>query len=393
MTTIVKAPSTPEFLSLVPQLAGFTPRESLALIPFRRGRSLGLMRIDLPRDGTDAAEYAATSIGLACRVHDADGLAIAIYTDDAFQDGARPRWHDLAQRLRQRAHDCGLGVHAAVLVASDGWGSYLDGDETARPLDEIRPPGASVLGADQHDGLALPTVDLDERRRVEAVFGDLELALGLRRSAFGPAADDAVAGDIGRQEAKRRAEVGRDARLEVAGRAGATWAGQPSVADLPDVFEDALSWDPDDLHPAEAAVLALAFSAPLLRDVALTQWSADLATGRRTLDWQLRWLRGTRSAPDGPVRLAGDGARPDPRRLRAALALARAVATRAPLRALAGTFAAAAWLSWALGNSTHAAWYVERARETDPDHGLADIIATMLAAGHLPAWAFERPGA
>jgi hypothetical protein len=52
--------------------------------------------------------------------------------------------------------------------------------------------------------------------------------------------------------------------------------------------------------------------------------------------------------------------------------------------------AAAAWISWALGRSTHAAWYAERALEIEPGHGLSEIVATMIGAGHLPEWAFER---
>ncbi|HAN24626.1 MAG: hypothetical protein CMH36_08195, partial [Microbacterium sp.] len=48
-----------------------------------------------------------------------------------------------------------------------------------------------------------------------------------------------------------------------------------------------------------------------------------------------------------------------------------------------------AWLSWALGRSSHADGYVRAAREHEASHGLADIVGRFVAAGHLPDWAFR----
>ena len=50
-------------------------------------------------------------------------------------------------------------------------------------------------------------------------------------------------------------------------------------------------------------------------------------------------------------------------------------------------------LSWALGRSTHAALYAERACEVDPEHGLSQIVLSFVQAGHLPDWAFRSAGA
>lgn len=353
MTTVLPAPSPARFLSLLPHLAGCTPRQSLVLVPFRGTRSIGVLRLDLPRD-VDLAEYAATAIGMVCRVRDADALAIVVYADTPFAADGGPAHRALVDRVRERARDCGLAVHGAHLVAADGWGSY-EGDAGPRPLTEIAPAAwgddRGDVAADQRAGATLPRIGKTARRRVAEAIKEL-------------------------------------APLITERGVGAT-SSRTSLDFLTGVFEDALAWDPADLHPAEAAVLTVTLATPLLRDVALTQWSADLASGQRTLDWQLRWQRGDRTAPDEPLRLAGDGPRPDPDRLRRALELTRHVAAGAPADYRAGALAGAGWISWALGNSTHAAWYVERALAHDPEHGLAGLLREILDAAHLPPWAFE----
>ena len=53
--------------------------------------------------------------------------------------------------------------------------------------------------------------------------------------------------------------------------------------------------------------------------------------------------------------------------------------------------AAAAWLSWALGRSTHAAIFADLALAVDADHGMSQIVATFVASGHLASWVFVRP--
>ncbi len=85
----------------------------------------------------------------------------------------------------------------------------------------------------------------------------------------------------------------------------------------------------------------------------------------------------------------GRRARPDPDRLVRALTLARRLAAAAPTRVRSGALATSAWLSWALGRSSHAAIYVERALRIDRSHGLAGIVASFIEANHLPDWAFR----
>ncbi|MGG1910568.1 DUF4192 family protein [Microbacterium sp. NRRL B-14842] len=74
----------------------------------------------------------------------------------------------------------------------------------------------------------------------------------------------------------------------------------------------------------------------------------------------------------------------------AGLALVRHLAAYADDQERPNLLAAAAWLSWALGRSTHATVYTDRALAIDPDHGMSQIVATLCSAAVLPDWAFAR---
>ncbi|GGH45118.1 hypothetical protein GCM10010921_20280 [Microbacterium album] len=350
---MISCEDSARFLSLVPHVTRCTPRDSLVLVPFADRRTVGAMRVDLPgplhAEHPGYAEFAATVVGNVCQVTVANRVAVVVYTDDPYRDATgRIARAALVDSVLRRLEGCDLEIVEALCVAADGWGSYLepDGPYAGHPLDRIRPEdipvgdGEPPLG-DQAAGSELPASDLAERERVGRALAGA--AVGL---------------DDGR---------------------------------LTERIEDALAWDPAALHPQDAAELILVLDRPATRDVALTQWCGGLAEGRAAQRWQLAWSRGEAPALDGPLRLAGEGPRPDPERLQRALDLARRLAACAPRPRRAGPLAAAAWLAWALGNSTHAAHYVDLVRELDPDHGLADIIATMITAAYLPAWAYDRP--
>jgi hypothetical protein len=348
---IARAGDSAEFLSLVPHLAGFRPRDSLVLVPFSGTRTSGAMRMDLPAGNTDPAvlpELAESLVGMFARVP-ADRVAVVVYTDDAFRDGhGRIARTALVEALLRCARAEAYEIVDALCVASDGWGSYVEPDApyAPRPLAQIRPeavdgphaPDDPPL-ADQNAGCALPPSDLAERERVAREIAAVTLRL-----------DDLA---------------------------------------LPTAFEDVIAAE-DPPSPRSLAVLAVALDRPAIRDVALSQWCGGLAEGRRVQRFNIAWLAGEAVHFDGPARLAGEGDRPDPARLRRALELVKRVAAAAPRERRAGALAAAAWLSGALGRSTHAAHFLVLAREIDPDHGLCDIIATMLANAHLPQWVYDR---
>ncbi|QLD11646.1 DUF4192 family protein [Microbacterium oleivorans] len=383
MTTTVAAADAAHFLSLVPHLLGFRPEQSLVVVPFAGSRSLGAMRVDLPGGGLDQLDSAAaTIIGMVCRIPDADAATAVVYTADSAADGL-PGARVLAA-VGRAADVCGIRVVDLLTVASDGWGSHLDVEHPAggRPLSRIADAAAQHPTAfetppvleHQAAGADLPHRSASERRVIGGALRSLEDAL-------------AVVSGMPR--------VGGGRRRDRAGGRGvdpASLAIACELDDPPRVFEDALALGPEALDPARVALLVWCLSRPGLRDVALVQWATSRDGGDDALDAQLRWEEGE----DYPERLGaimwGDGARPDAERLGAALALVRHVAALAPRRLRPGPLALCAWLSWALGRSTHAASYAQRALEIDPDHGLAEIMASFVQVGHLPDWAFRRRG-
>ena len=361
MTTIVPAAGPERFLALVPALLGFTPRRSVVLVPFSGSRSCGALRVDAPADGAGAAPIAATLIGLVCRVAEADGYAVVVY-----DDGARPH-ADLVAALAACADVCGLRTVDALWTAPGGWGSYrADGrggpapDRERLPDGVLRPP----VG-DQSSGADLLPADPDETALVADQVAQLDAAGALLAGA-------------------RTAGRVNPPALAAAG----------DLDDLPQFFDAALT-EPGAAAaattPFRTALLVWCLARPALRDIALATWAGGVTAGDDALQAQLRWEQGEDYPPALAERMGGEGPRPDPRRLSAALAVCRAAAARAPRACAAGPLAACAWLSWALGRSTHAAIYARTARELEPEHGLAGIVLSFVAAGHLPEWAFTRP--
>lgn len=371
MTTVVKAASAAQFLSLVPRMLGFRPSRSLVVIPFGASRTLGALRLDLPDEDADADAVAATVLGMVCRIEDADGLTAVVYTDDAFAE-RMPRFR-LAAALRDRADECGMRLLDALCVGPDAWGSYLDRDLPAggRPLTDLgdEPAGAehlAMVDGDQSAGAELPACHPAEREAAATALQSLGEAVGLLCGNDAGAAADA------------------GTRVDPLALSAVC-----SLDDLPALFEDALRWDAAALPPYDLAVLIWCLSRPALRDVALVEWCGGLAAGDEAFDAQLRWEAGEEYPAHLAMHMWGEGPRPDPVRLEKALELARRAAAAAPEPAAPGPLAVCGWLSWALGRSTHAERYAVQACEIEPEHGLAEIVRSFVYAGHLPDWAFR----
>lgn len=408
----IKAADAAQFLSLLPHLLGYVPTRSIVLVPFHGSRSLGAMRFDLPdpHDADAHDRFAATAIGMACRVEDADAVAVIAYTDHRYDTHQVMPHGEVLDALRARADACGLRVTDVLCVAADAWGSRLDPTcpPLGRPLKEVemKVPALTVAPTgDQLSGAEMLPADAEERRHVAQASAALEEAI---RIVCGDEDVSPVAGEdedtppaVGRDlgiglgvvpapidgdsvPSDSRKDRGRTCRVDP--RALTTAC---RLDDLPDLFEDALTWPLDRLEPFDVAALAWCLSRPSLRDVALVQWSGDLAQGDEALDAQLRWEAGEEYPTDLAMRMWGEGDRPDVARLETALALVRRVAAAAPRRLQAGPLAMCAWLSWALGRSTHAEAHAVQACEIEPEHGLAEIVRSFVAAGHLPDWAFR----
>jgi hypothetical protein len=418
MTTIVKAASPAQFLSLVPRLLGFRPTLSLVVIPFAGSRSLGAMRFDLPDEEADAVDrVASTIIGMVCRIPDADALTTVVYTDCRFDDDGRMPHRDLSDALERRADACGLRLTDALCVAADGWGSYVDPQcpPSGRPLAELGDPPADAASlpepeGDQSSGASLPVIDLAEKERVARALTGLTDAVavlcGPEAAAPGRGRKAAAAGGTGKVgkagkavQSDSKRPVDAEAMNEPEQSGGPRRIDPRALAavctldDLPTLFEAALEWDTGSLEPYDAAAMVWCLSRPALRDIALVQWCGGVAAGDEALDAQLRWEQGEEYPPHLAMRMWGEGVQPDSDRLAAALALSRRIAAVAPRQTRPGPLAMCAWLAWALGRSTHAELYAREACAIEPEHGLAEIVRSFVHAGHLPEWAFHRPPA
>jgi Domain of unknown function (DUF4192) len=393
MTTTVKAASAAQFLSLVPKMLGYQPTRSLVLVPFAGARSVGAMRFDLPTEAEagEVDRLAATFIGMVCRIAEADAVAAVSYTDERGTDEAIPQ-RALIEALQRRADACGVRVTDALWVSGDGWGSHLDPTcpPGGRPLGELadEPPGAehlAIADGDQGAGAELPAVDLAEKERTARAIAGLEKAI---RLLCGPDSIRPVPPGARphEEEAPTRDEDSSDgARVDPQALATVCL-----LDDLPTLFEEALRWDAAALDSFDAAALTWCLARPALRDIALVQWCGGLAAGDEALEAQLRWESGEEYPAHLAMQMWGEGERPDPDRLEAALALSRHVAAAAPRPLRAGPLATCAWLAWAVGRSTHAERYALLACEIEPEHGLAEIVRSFVLAGHLPDWAFRR---
>jgi hypothetical protein len=368
MTTIIRAADAAEFLTLVPHLLGFVPSRSVVLIPFSAGRSAGGMRFDLPPESADPGAFAATALGLACRVSQVDAVAAVVYCDDPIADDIPHR--PLADALERAAHRSGLDVLDLLCVGPASWARYLGDAHPAggHPLTELPAPPAAAASAvaphpDHLAGARLPAADLAERERVGRALRELERALAVVTGAPTPVDGDRI-----------------DPRA---------FSAVCALDDLPLFFEVVVRGDADPADEFELAALVWCLARPALRDIGVTAWIDGVDAGDDALDAQLRWEDGEAYPAAIAERMMGEGRRPDAGRLAAALEACRRAASVAPRDERCGALSVCAWLSWALGRSSHAEHYALTACGIDPEHGLSRIVLSMVHAGHLPDWAFH----
>jgi hypothetical protein len=373
MTSIVTAADAAEFLSMVPHLLGFTPRRSVVLVPFSDGRSIGGMRFDLPPEGVDPEQVAATAMGLACRVSRVDAVVAVVYNDEPLAPSLPHR--PLAAALELAAHRTGLRLIDLLCVGAEAWAPYRDADDAtgASPLATLPPPPPEAVDRtpqpDHFAGAQLPSVDLAEKERVARALVQLGRAIAVVTHGPAPAATGAG-----------------DDRVDPLALTAAC-----ALDDLPVFFDHAAQTGPERAEPYALAALIWCLARPALRDIGISAWIDGVDAGDLALDAQLRWEDGAEYPASLAERMMGEGERPDADRLLAALEITRRAAAVAPRDVRPGPLSVCAWLAWALGRSTHAEQYGQLACEIDPEHGLSRIVLSMVQAGHLPDWAF-RPG-
>lgn len=326
----VTASQTSDFVALVPRLLGFQPQDSVVVVPFVGTRSVGAMRVDLP-DAAHAIECAHSIAGLMCKLADLTGAAVIVYGD-------RERADIIGQALKLEAGKTGIALVEALYVINEGWG-YIGDERPPIPMADVPADIAALpMEADQRSGAALPAVD----------------------AAYASAVAERVTAGIDHLDS----------------------------FDLVSCFDAALTCDPACLTADSAGEMLWLLNQPSMRDVGLIHWSHG--RGAEALEAQEAWQNGA-SYPDYLAAIMwGDAVRPDVTRLQSALQLCRHLAGAAPEHYRVGPLSTAAWLSWALGKSTHASVYASQALTIDPAHGLSEIVASFVQAGHLPEWATAR---
>lgn len=369
MTTIIKASDAQDFLALVPHLTGFQPQQSIVLVAFRGNRTCGALRLNLPDPQAPATvrrRAATTMLGMVCRIPDVDALVPVVYTSDPFAAGEAMPYRAVIRTVLSRARYSGFLVRDALCVASDAWGSYLDGacPPEGRPLDLIAASPARRTLADSGEQRDL--VDLDAESRLPAA--DLETR---ERTAMRYTAIDSLRGSI---------EIGPALVFD-----------HDFTGDVVGFADGLVNGATDTVIPRDAALLAFLVQAPALRDEVLLTWAWGAQFGATVGEMNARYAAGEDIGHlPGALALGGfDMPRPDRERARAAIQVLRHTASRVPRRAQAPLLTMLAWLHWALGSGTIASRWIAQARALDPAYGLAELIDRMLQAGRLPDWAWE----
>ncbi|GAA2898499.1 hypothetical protein GCM10010455_22520 [Microbacterium esteraromaticum] len=369
MTTIIRAADPAELLGLVPALAGFTPRHSIVMLPFHGSRTQGAMRLDLPDPGISPDDFAEVALRALRQVPDVDAVAIVVYTDQTTTQvpgGVRLPHLSLVEAVVDECASAGLRVVEALCLTGEGWGDYLGDRSRVHPLDGIpaapEVPGIGDVSGDQLAGSELPSSDLSEREQVGRALRDLGEAIEHHMHGGVRSADNPIA----------------------------LLAAETMLADLPRFAERLLEAPADD-DPYACAALLWCLARPPLRDAILVQWATDVEFGCLAFDAQLAFSAARTTIPDaiGEVFL-GRGPKPDLDRLGCALQVVRWAAARAPRHAKVGALTAAAWLSWAMGRSSHADVYVGEALRIEPGHSMASLISSILSASMLPEWALRE---
>lgn len=259
------------------------------------------------------------------------GLASRFPSDTEFvlvlyarQEFPRP---DLVQSIDEHFQRAGFAVREMLWQAAGRWGNYLTGtDEPYRPAHGSR-PGPNLVGN---------AVDESSHFTVDAN----EVQTGLSEMPA-PTPNNALVQQI------ERVCVG-------------------------------------DAEAAAITAVIAALATPTLRDLVLLQFAWGEAAGQRFVS-----SLASGDSTHGLGVLVGCGPH-SPSFAR--IALARTACYR--LRALqlesvhAALWTIEGWLSWAVGESSHAGECFEYALALDPDYTLAQLLSAMVGSGHVPDWAF-----
>lgn len=155
--TILRAKSSADFLAALPRLTGMRAPESLFVVLFDGARTTGSARIDLPplrqlkRPGHEIAAWLRQVAEIALK---GDAVAVVVQTDQLLSKQPVSSPHGaLTGVLVDVLQTTGVTVRDALVVASDGWASFVGTNfPELHSLDEIT---SSTLHDPDHEPLTV----------------------------------------------------------------------------------------------------------------------------------------------------------------------------------------------------------------------------------------------
>lgn len=349
MTTVIKKATAADLIAALPAFIDRDPLGSVVLIAFKGRQSFGALRLDIP--GSGEKRFAATALGLFCKIEGAEDVVPVICSDGPASSQAH-----LLGVLVRRFQQAGYPVRDALAVGCDGYSSHYDPDARLQPLGEIE-AAASRLALDPPAGVP---------GRV-------------------PRADELACRRMNEDLARLRALVEEDEDLS---------AFEP-IEDLPFFVEGALDWG-DGEFAEHGALLLFALQGPPVRDLVMLQWAFGLELGDAM--WSDETCAGieARKKYTDVDKLAaelmlGRGPCPDLVRVTLAIALLTRVIALADDADRPAPLCMLAWLNWARGRGSAAGAHVDEVRSIAPDYSMGELLDAMFSRGLMPEWIFTPP--
>jgi hypothetical protein len=328
-----------EVLRTIPEVLGFTPNESLVVIPFSGGPSSAMIRVDLPQPaGDDAEGFGHAVLEHVLRLGDVERLFFAVFTEKAHAGNIAPYTLEL-ETLARRSKRLGLHVVGGACVASDAWSEYWGA--RGGPRDEVVSALAPAIPADVAEAIEIAPAPAAARTRVEELLA----------------------------EHAHLAEITDDEVL-------CAW----------NLFLDGARW----LDPEYEPILVALVSRGLRRLRTLELIVANGALGSDISERvEAIWLDLAENMPEseltGLTEVFADFIPADLPRVERAISALRTIASHVSEREARGALAALSWLNCLAGRASIASEYARRALRAG-HHALAAEVLERVDQGYVPGW-------
>ncbi|WP_125106063.1 MULTISPECIES: DUF4192 family protein [Gulosibacter] len=328
-----------EVLRTIPEVLGFTPTESLVVIPFSGGPSSAMIRVDLPQPaGDDAEHFSHAVLEHVLRLGDVERVFFAVFTSKAHAGEIAPYTIEL-ETLARQSRRLGLHIVGGACVAGDAWSEYWGA--RGGPRDEVVSALAPVIPADVSEATEIASAPEEARSRVEELLA----------------------------EHARLAEITDDEVL-------CAW----------NLYLDGARW----LDPEYEPILVALVSRGLRRLRTLELIVANGALGSEICERvEAIWLDLAENMPEaeltGLTEVFADFIPADLARVDRAISALRSIASHVSEREARGALAALAWLTCLAGRASIASEYARRALRAG-HHALAAQVLERIDQGYVPGW-------